>query len=56
MLVVAGISVVSNAAMLFAMLRVRGLVLGRMASGIAVVVPVRERAWDRVWRRLQRTN
>lgn len=53
LLVVAGISVMSNLAMLIAMVRVRGLVLGRMADGIDVVVPVRERVWDRAWQRMR---
>jgi len=52
LLIMAAIGVISFLAMALSMLRVRGLVLGRIASGMDVVVPVRERVWDRAWRRL----
>jgi len=35
------------------MLKVRSLVLDRMRNGVEVIVPVRDRAWDRMYRAIR---
>lgn len=50
---IAVISAVSNIAMSFSMLKVRSLVLDRMRNGVEVIVPVRDRPWDRMYRAIR---